>query len=75
MEDFQFLLILDLWGISFHAVGVFGLSKNLVFKSILRRCVIEGLLKDMDGALKLQKIKCSNWQIQVVNKSSLKNPK
>jgi hypothetical protein len=32
------LLILDLWGISFHAVVVFGLGKNLLFKSILGRC-------------------------------------
>ena len=28
----------DLWGISFHAVVVFGLGKNLLFKSILGRC-------------------------------------
>ena len=33
------MLILDLWGISFHAVVVFGLGKNLLFKSILGRCV------------------------------------
>ena len=32
------MLILDLWGISFHAVVVFGLGKNLLFKSILGRC-------------------------------------
>ena len=38
---FQFLLILDLWGISFHAVVVFGLGKNLLFKSILGRCDVE----------------------------------
>ena len=35
---FQFLLILDLWGIGFHAVIVFGLGQNLLFKSILGRC-------------------------------------
>ena len=34
------MLILDLWGISFHAVVVFGLGKNLLFKSILGRCVL-----------------------------------
>ena len=34
----QFLLILDLWGISFHVAVVFGLGKNLLFKSILGRC-------------------------------------
>ena len=32
------MLILDLWGISFHAVVVFGLGKNFLFKSILGRC-------------------------------------
>ena len=32
-------MILDLWGISFHAVVLFGLGKNLLFKSILGRCV------------------------------------
>ena len=35
---FQFLLILDLWGISFHAVVVFGQGKDLLFKSVLGRC-------------------------------------
>ena len=34
------MLILDLWGISFHAVVVFGLGKNLLFKSVLGRCVM-----------------------------------
>ena len=33
------MLILDLWGISFHAVVVFGLVKDLSFKSVLGRCV------------------------------------
>ena len=32
---FGFLLILDIWGISFHAVVVFGLGKNFLFKSAL----------------------------------------
>ena len=32
------MLILDLWGISFHAVVVFGRGKNLLFKSILGLC-------------------------------------
>ena len=36
---FKFLLILDLWGISFHAEIVFGLGKNLLFKSVLGHCV------------------------------------
>ena len=34
------MLILDLLGISFHAAVVFGLGKNLLFKSILGRCVM-----------------------------------
>ena len=37
---FQFMVILDLWGISFHAVVVFGLGKNLLFKYILGRCAM-----------------------------------
>ena len=35
---FQFLLILDLWDISFHAVVVFALGKNLLFKFALGHC-------------------------------------
>ena len=34
------MLILDLLGISVHAVVVFGLGKNLLFKYILGRCEI-----------------------------------
>ena len=30
--------IQDLWGVRFHAVAVFGLGKNLLFKSFLRHC-------------------------------------
>ena len=33
------MLILDLWGVSFHAVVVFGLGNNLLFKSVLGHCV------------------------------------
>ena len=40
LGGFQFLLILDLWGISFHAVVVFGLGKNLLFKSVRGHCEI-----------------------------------
>ena len=36
---FQFLLILDQWGISFHAVVVSGIGKNLLFESIQGHCV------------------------------------
>ena len=42
---FQFLLILDLWGISFHAEVVFGLGKNLLSKSILGHCADFNTLK------------------------------
>ena len=35
---FQFLLILDLWVVTFRAVVVFGLGKDLLFKSILGHC-------------------------------------
>ena len=40
MGGFQFLLILDLWDISFHAVVFFVLSKNFLFKSALGHCVL-----------------------------------
>ena len=35
------MLLLDLWGISFHAMVVFGLGRNLLFKSILGRGFVE----------------------------------
>ena len=35
---FQFLLILYLWGVSFHAAVVFGLGKDYLFKLTLGRC-------------------------------------
>ena len=35
---FQFLLILDLWGISFQAVVVIGLGNDLLFRSVLGQC-------------------------------------
>ena len=38
---FQFLVILDLYGINFHAVLVFGLGKDLLFKSILGCCGVD----------------------------------
>ena len=42
---FQFLLILDLWGISFHAAVVFGLGKDFLFKYALGHCDLKGLKK------------------------------
>ena len=35
------MLILDLRGISFHAVVVVGLGKDLLFKSVLGHCAME----------------------------------
>ena len=35
---FQFMLILDLWGISFHPAVVVGLGNDLLFKSVLAHC-------------------------------------
>ena len=40
---FQFLLILDLLGVSFHAVVVVGLGKDLLFKSVLGHCGRKGI--------------------------------
>ena len=45
---FQFLLTLDLWDISFHAVVVFGLGKSIIFKSTLERCVQYPLINYLD---------------------------
>ena len=42
----SFKLILELWGISIHAVVVFGLGKNLLFKSMLGRCEDEACALD-----------------------------
>ena len=36
------LLFLDLWGINFHAVVVFGIGKDLLFKSVLGHCTEVG---------------------------------
>ena len=35
---FQFLLILDLWGVSFHAAVVVALVEDFLFKSTLGHC-------------------------------------
>ena len=43
------MLILDLWGISFHAVVVFALGKNLVFKSLLARTLCVAIYLNLDG--------------------------
>ena len=38
MWEISILADLNLWNISFHAVVVFGLGKNLLFKSVLGHC-------------------------------------
>ena len=57
MWGFQFLLILDLWGISFHAVIIFGLSKNLLFKSALGHCVLASISGSKLGQVKSYRLK------------------
>ena len=39
-EGFQFLLVLNLWGVTFHAAVVFGLGKDFLFKSTLGHCAV-----------------------------------
>ena len=53
----RFLILADIRprGISFHAVVVFGLGKNLLSKSILGRC---GLQFEME-----HKTSCKDWKI------------
>ena len=46
---FQFLLILDLWGISFHVVVVFGLGKTILFKFALGHCALENVSPNCEG--------------------------
>ena len=41
--------ILDVWGISFHAVVVFGLGKELLFKYVLGRCGVALIKKRLIG--------------------------
>ena len=48
---FQFLLILDLLGIRFHVVVIFGLGKNLLFKSVLGHCALKQEIRTL---IKLQ---------------------
>ena len=78
---FQFLLILDLWGINFHAVVVFALGKNLLFTSVLGHCVgtkldkllakkIAYLLKCNNGKKKTENL---DFQQQILQFISYKN--
>ena len=46
---FQFLLILDLWGISFNAVVVVGLGKDLLFESVLGHCAYRRTLGSFEN--------------------------
>ena len=44
------MLILDLWGLSFHAMVAFGLGKNLLFKSVLGHCGLSTkIVPDLHG--------------------------
>ena len=38
MWGFQFLMVLDPWGVRFHAEVVFGLGKDFLLKSTLGHC-------------------------------------
>ena len=71
MGGFQFLLILDLWGISFYAVVVFGLGKNLLFKSVLGHCVQKGRSEDYKAVL--DRNGGSNGHTSEHNRSSTEN--
>ena len=37
---FQFMLILDVWGISFHSAVVVGLGNDFLFNSSVGHCVV-----------------------------------
>ena len=57
------MLILDLWGIRFHAVIVFGLGKNILFKSVLGHCdkgfkTVNTTKKNSDTTLWIARIFC-----------------
>ena len=57
---FKFLLILDLWGISFHVVVVFDLGNDLLFKSVLEHCVIAQKERILTGCIYLGSKKSCN---------------
>ena len=51
------MLILDQWGIIFHAVVVFGLGKNLLVKSALGHCVLASISGSKLGQVKSYRLK------------------
>ena len=55
MWGFQFLLILDLWDINHHAALVFGLVKNLLFKSVLGHCANIAVVANALNAMFMRK--------------------
>ena len=58
---FQFMLILDPWGISFHPAVVVGLGNDLLFNSILGHCEMAAeLFKNL-----IHKISCLKWTLQL----------
>ena len=70
------MLILELWGISFHTVVVFALGKNFLFKSVVGYCGIimaklllkervllyssEFCLRELFNYNNCEKVKCDN---------------
>ena len=56
MWGFQFLLNLDLWGISFHAAVVFGLGKDFLFKYALGHCDVRLILKSQPETLMINDV-------------------
>ena len=62
MWGFQFLLILDLWGISFHAVLVSSLGKNLLCKSVLVHCKLVVFISKNPSLKNLCGSQCGGFQ-------------
>ena len=55
------MLILDLFGISFHTVVVFGMGKDFLFKSILGRCVLSEKAGKVTRKSKLRYVFLAQW--------------
>ena len=69
------MLILDLWGISFHAVVVFGLGKDLLFKSVLGRYELRTTIKFPNLYESLVLLISTQRPRTDLNKRSLPRPK
>ena len=57
------MLILDLWGISFHAVVVFALGKNLLFKFALGHCGV--FYQQLQKIIPTLSVKNEQWKWMV----------